>query len=153
MTASILPIRKQLVVGAPIERAFEVFTARMTTWWPETHHVGSSPFVECVVEPRAGGRWYERCEDGSECEWGKVLVWDPPRRLVLAWQLTAEFRYDPALVTEVDVSFTALAAGSTQVDFEHRGLERMGAAAEKVRGMMDGGWGAILDSFVRVAAG
>jgi len=143
------PIRKQLTVAAPIERAFRVFTARMGTWWPRTHHTGSSPMVDCVVEPKPQGRWYERCEDGSESEWGKVLVWEPPRRLVLAWQLGADFQYDPRLVTEVEVVFTELAPGSTRVDFEHRNLERFGAeAAGKLAPMMDEGWGQILGHYV-----
>ena len=101
-------IRKQLIVEAPAERAYRVFSENMGLWWPREHHIGGSPLKDCIVEPRVNGRWYELCEDGSQCDWGKVLTWDPPRRLVLAWQLNSEFKYDPGLVTEVEVSFTSL---------------------------------------------
>ncbi|MEO8699406.1 MAG: SRPBCC family protein [Kofleriaceae bacterium] len=139
-------IKKQLVVEAPAEKAFRVFTANMTAWWPKEHHIGASPLATCVIEPQVDGRWYEVGEDGSECTWGKVLAWDPPRRLVLAWQLSAEFRYDPALATEVEVTFTAISPAQTRVDFEHRHLERLGDPA--VAGGMDAGWGQILGGFV-----
>ena len=82
-----MSIRKQLTLEAPIERAFRVFTASMGTWWPKEHHIGASALKDCVIEPKVNGRWYEIDEDGSTCEWGKVLEWDPPRRLLLAWQL------------------------------------------------------------------
>lgn len=146
-------IRKQLIVEAPAERAYRVFSGSMGLWWPREHHIGGSPLKDCIVEPRVNGRWYELCADGSQCDWGKVLTWDPPRRLVLAWQLNPEFKYDPSLVTEVEVSFTALGPRRTQVDFEHRNLERFGAAAERLRKDMDQGWGQILESFARAAVG
>lgn len=147
-----LSIQKQLVVEAPVERAFRVFTANMTTWWPKSHHIGASPLKTCVIEPRDGGRWYETTEDGQECTWGKVLAWDPPRRLVLAWQLTATYAYDPDFVTEVEVRFTALSPTRTQVDFEHRNLERFGEGAPKQRDSMNQGWGQILDAYATAAA-
>jgi uncharacterized protein YndB with AHSA1/START domain len=148
-----MTIRKQLTVEAPVDRAFRVFTQNMGTWWPRQHHIGASALKDCVIEPRVDGRWYEVGEDGSTCEWGKVLAWDPPRRLVLAWQLNAQFTYDPNLVTEVEVSFTALGPKRTQVDFEHRDLERFGPTADKLRNDMDMGWGQILESFTRNAEG
>src|SRR5262249_13047368 len=76
-------VMKELVVEAPQERAFRVFTERFDTWWPREHHIGKSPLKQAVLEGRQGGGWYELGEDGSRCEWGKVLVWDPPRRVVL----------------------------------------------------------------------
>jgi len=142
-------IRKTLVVDAPAERAFRVFSQNMGSWWPKQHHIGKSPLKECVVEPRPGGRWYEVGEDGSQCEWGKVLTWDPPRRLVLAWQLDENFTYDASLITEVEVSFTVLEPTRTRVDFEHRNLERFGAAAARLRTLMGDGWAGILDAFAR----
>jgi uncharacterized protein YndB with AHSA1/START domain len=90
-------------------------------------------------------------EDGGQCDWGKVLVWDPPRRLVLAWQLDAHFKYDPAFSTEVEVAFTVVGPKRTRVDFEHRQLERFGAAAEGLFKNMGEGWGQILDSFAHTA--
>jgi uncharacterized protein YndB with AHSA1/START domain len=144
-------IRKQLTVEAPQERAFRVFTANIGSWWPKDMHIGASPMRECVIEPQVNGRWYEVGEDGSSCEWGKVLHWEPPRRVLLAWQLNAQFTYDPAFSTEVEVTFTALGPRQTRVDFEHRQLERFGESAGPLRGQMDEGWGRILASFVGVA--
>ena len=144
-----MTIRKQLTVEAPQERAFRVFAANMGSWWPREHHIGNSALKDCVIEPKVDGRWYEVGENGAECEWGKVLAWDPPRRLVLAWQLNAEFRFDPTLVTEVEVTFTLIAPKLTRVDFEHRGLERFGEAAKRLLGEMDTGWGQILESYGR----
>ena len=146
-----MTIRKQLTVDAPADRAFRVFTANMGTWWPREHHIGAAALKDCVIEPKVDGRWYEVGEDGSTCEWGKVLAWDPPRRLLLAWQLNDRFRYDPALVTEVEVTFTVVGPRSTRVDFEHRNLERLGEAAARLRGEMDKGWGQILDNYTRTA--
>ena len=146
-----MAIRKQLTVEAPQERAFRVFTENMGAWWPKEHHIGESPMKQCVVEPNVNGRWYELGEDGSTCDWGRVLAWDPPRRILLAWQLGPDFRYDPALVTEVEVTFTLLGPRSTRVDFEHRNIERFGDAAERLRRDMDTGWGQILESYRRTA--
>jgi uncharacterized protein YndB with AHSA1/START domain len=149
--ALVAPIKKQLVVDAPAERAFRVFTANMGQWWPREHHIGKSALKDCVIEPKVDGRWFERGEDGSECLWGKVLAWDPPKRVVLAWQLDAQWTYDPQLVTEVEVTFTAEGPKRTRVEFEHRNLERFGAKAEEMKKGMDAGWGGILDSYVKAA--
>ena len=153
-TVSIAPVRKTLHVNAQPSRAFEVFTAGMSRWWPPTHTILKSKFKEAVIEPRAGGRWYHIGEDGSQCETGKVQVWDPPGRLVLIWQLDPKWEYDPALVTEVELRFAADGAG-TKVEFEHRHIERMGAGAQVTRDAIDGpgGWSAILDEFRKSAEG
>jgi uncharacterized protein YndB with AHSA1/START domain len=150
-TISPAPVRKSLVVKADVERSFKAFTHRMGSWWPKSKSVGSSPPVEVVVEPRVGGRWYERGEDGSESEWGKVLQWDPPARLVLAWQIDGHWKYNPACLTEVEINFTALGEQQTRIDFEHRHLERLGENAATVRDMLNSGWGSILDLYGRVA--
>jgi uncharacterized protein YndB with AHSA1/START domain len=149
------PVRKSLTVKASPERAFSVFTADFGRWWPRSHSIGTSPLKTAVIEPRPGGRWYQIGEDGSECDWGKVLVWEPPARLVLAWQIGADWRFDPGLVTEVELRFSPEGAGMTRVELEHRHLERMGDAAESVRTAVDSpnGWGLILQSFASAAEG
>ena len=147
------PVRRSIHVDVPRERAFEVFTAGIGRWWPKTHHIGAADIDTLVIEPREGGRWFERDVDGSECEVGKVLVWDPPARLVLAWQLTPEFRYDPNLITEVEVQFIAEGANSTRVELEHRNLERFGDRVDAMRAKIDGpgGWGDLLQLFAQSA--
>jgi Activator of Hsp90 ATPase homolog 1-like protein len=145
----IAPVRKQLVVKVCQSRAFAVFTTQMSQWWPATHSILKSPLKECILEPRVGGRWYAVGEDGSSCQTGYVIAWQPPQALVLAWQINAEWQYDPALVTEVEVRFTAESADTTRIELEHRYLERMGDKAAAARNAVDspGGWGAILESF------
>jgi len=151
----IAPVRKQLVVKASQSRAFAVFTTEMSRWWPATHSILKSPLKECILEPRVGGRWYTVGEDGSSCQTGYVIAWQPPEALVLAWQINAEWQFDPDLVTEVEVKFIAEGADVTRIELEHRYLERMGGKAAEVRNAVDspGGWGAILESFKRRVEG
>jgi uncharacterized protein YndB with AHSA1/START domain len=104
-----------------------------------------------VIEPRAGGRWYEVSENGAEYDWGRVLAWDPPARLVLAWQLTAAFEYDAGFETEVEVTFVA-DGDETVVSFEHRNLERFGDVPELLTGM-DAGWGMLLAGYEKAMGG
>ncbi len=153
-TITVAPVRKSVHVKADAARAFEVFTAGMSRWWPATHSILKVAPKEHVLEPRVGGRWYQVGVDGSVCENGKVLVFEPPHRLVLAWQINAQWQFDPDLLTEVEVRFIEESAGSTRVELEHRHLERMGEKAEAVRASVDapGGWGAILESFKQAAA-
>ena len=146
-TIKLAPVQKTLVVRSDVERAFTVFTSRMGSWWPRSHSTGSAPLVNVIVQPRAGGRWYERGEDGSESEWGKVLQWEPPARVVLAWQLDGTWKYNPACVTEVEINFTALGAQGTRVDLEHRHLERLGDNASAVRELLNSGWGGIIELY------
>jgi len=144
------PIVKRFTVPASPEKAFAVFTDRHGRWWPKTHSIGASPLKEAVIEPRVGGRWYGLLEDGTENMWGDVLAWEPPSRLVLAWRISGQWAYDPNLLTEIEVRFTAQGEGVTRVDFEHRNLERLGEGegALQIRNSMDSGWGLILDAYV-----
>src|SRR4051812_5253443 len=150
-----LAVQRTVTVKAPPERAFSVFTEGMGQWWPlATHHIGTAAPVEVVVEPRPGGRWFERAEDGSECDWGRVLEWEPPRRLLLAWELSADWKYDPALVSEVEVRFEPGSDGGTVVSLEHRGLEGYGERATEMRDIFasQGGWQGMLEAYVTAAA-
>jgi uncharacterized protein YndB with AHSA1/START domain len=148
-------VRRSVTVQAPPERAFEVFTAGMSTWWPmESHHIGEQMAVEVVIEPRAGGRWLERDAAGNECEWGYVTDWDPPRRVLLAWHLTPQFDFDPdpAKATEVEVRFTPR-DGGTLVELEHRGFERHGDTGPGMRRSVadSGGWTELLATYAKAA--
>jgi uncharacterized protein YndB with AHSA1/START domain len=131
------PVRRSVEVAVGRERAFEVFTAGMARWWPRDKSIASSPQTDVVLEPRPGGRWYERGEDGSETEWGRVLAWDPPGRLLLAWQIDADWRYDPDLESEVEVLFHELGPKRTRVAVEHRKLEAFGDKAEVMRELFE----------------
>jgi len=151
--AKVEPVRKHVVIEAPQAHVFNVFTRDIDKWWPREHHIGKSPLKQAILEPRDGGRWYAISEDGSECDTGKVLSWDPPNRVVLAWQITADWQYDPDFVTEVEVTFTAEGPRTTRVDLEHRNLARYGLKAEELRKGIDAptGWGLIFANFARVA--
>jgi uncharacterized protein YndB with AHSA1/START domain len=152
-TIPVAPVRRTLSVAAPPARAFDVFTAEIGLWWPKSHHVSKVEPETVVIEPRAGGRWFERAPDGAECDVGKVLAWEPPSRLLLAWQLDRSFQYQADLVTEVEVRFIAEGERATRVEFEHRKLEAFGEHAEAVRGRIGApaGWPAILELYARYA--
>jgi uncharacterized protein YndB with AHSA1/START domain len=158
MTTQTIPaVRRSVTVNAPIDKAFRVFTAGFATWWPRTHHIGAAELADPVLEQKLGGRWYEKGVDGSECEWGRVLAYDPPHRLLLSWQINGDWKYEPdeSLGSEVEVLFTDLGDGRTQVDLEHRELARHGeAAVEMVKAIGDdqGGWRTILEGFAAAAA-
>jgi uncharacterized protein YndB with AHSA1/START domain len=150
-SAASASVRKSIIVNASVEHAFEVFTAGYDSWWPRSHHIGSSPMIEAVIETRAGGRCFTKQADGTEADWGQVLEWDPPRRLVIAWQITPEWGYQPDLAksSEVEIRFAPVPGGGTRVDLEHRHFERMGPGGEAMRTGVDapGGWGTLLEDF------
>lgn len=142
------PVRRSIFVKAPQSHAFEVFTSGIGDWWPKTHAIGDAELDKPVIEPREGGRWYQLGVDGSECDIGKVLAWEPPSRLLLAWQLDPDWHFDSSLVTEVEVIFTPEREG-TLVELEHRNLERMGERAGEMAEKIGspGGWTAVLQHY------
>jgi uncharacterized protein YndB with AHSA1/START domain len=151
--AETIAVRRAVTVNAPPERAFEVFTAGIASWWPlDKAHIGSQPPTEAVVEPREGGRWFERAADGTECDWGRVLAWDPPHRVLFSWAIGADFKPDPTIATEVEVRFAADGEGATRVELEHRGLEVYGEHAGQMRDTFGspGGWAGMLAGFAKV---
>jgi uncharacterized protein YndB with AHSA1/START domain len=148
-------VRKIVEVEAAQAVAWRVFTERMAAWWPlATYKIGKANAVDAVIEPRVGGRWYERGDDGSTCDWGQVLAWEPHSRLVLSWDISADWRPDPTLKTEIEVRFLAEGKNRTRVEFEHRRLDRFGARRDEMRRIFDteGDWGRLLASFARTAA-
>lgn len=152
--APIPPITGTVTVGLPVATAFRVFTGSITTWWPHDYHIGRVDVAEIVLEPGVGGRWYERGVDGSECDWGRVLVWQPPDRVVFTWQINGswEFDPDPEHASEIDARFTADGPGSTTVTVEHRYFERLvggRAVNDAING--GGGWELLLAGFAESA--
>ena len=149
--------RTFVTVQAPIERAFTVFTDGFDSWWPRSHHIGTAEMAAAVLEPRVDGRWHERGADGSECEWGRVLVWDPPHHVAMSWHLTGAWGYDPdpEKASRVDVRFVAEGDETTRVELEHSGLDRHGSDWTAVRDGIssDGGWTALLADYAQVASG
>ena len=149
-------VSKVITVRAPQEVAWRVFTEQMGTWWPlAMYKIGKVNAVDAVIEPRVGGRWYERGVDGSICDWGSVLVWETPSRLVLSWDINADWQYDPALKTEIEIRFIPESEALTRVELEHRRLNRYGARRAEMREIFDktGDWSRLLASFASTAEG
>ncbi|CAN5235623.1 SRPBCC family protein [soil metagenome] len=144
---TIAPIVRTVTTKASPARAFELFTAHAGAWWGKGQTIGKKDHEVIVIEPRAGGRWYEADAEGTECQWGKVLTWEPPHRLVLAWQLNSQWQYDPDFITELELSFSPADGGGTVVTLEHRDLECFGADAAKHAASLTGGWPKHMDQF------
>jgi uncharacterized protein YndB with AHSA1/START domain len=154
MTQTTDAVTHSVLVPLQAEAAFELFTDRFGEWWPkDSHHILDSP-SDAVLESREGGRWYERSEDGEECDWGSVLEFDRPNRILLAWQLTPEWKFDPdpARRTEVEVTFNAEDDG-TRVTLEHRGFEVHGEAGAAMRESVsgEGGWRQLMELYMNAA--
>jgi len=137
-------IRHGVVVNAPLERAFTVFTERFGDFKPREHNLLGAPIAETVFEPRVGGHIYDRGEDGSLCKWARILAFEPPNRVVFSWDIgpTWQIETDPSRTSEVEVRFTAESAERTRVDLEHRHIERHGEGWQSVAAGVDGdaGW-------------
>jgi uncharacterized protein YndB with AHSA1/START domain len=149
-----IAIRKTITVQASQERAFRVFTEQFNTWWPREHHIGKADLAEAIIEPKVGGRYYERGVDGSECDWGQVLAYDPHDRLVLSWGLQGDWSYDPdpAKASEIEVRFIPEGPDRTRVELEHRHIERHDAPEDVVKGVdSPGGWAGLLVLYAKQA--
>jgi DNA-binding transcriptional ArsR family regulator/uncharacterized protein YndB with AHSA1/START domain len=143
-------VAKTVQVDAPLNVAFDVFIGQR--WWPvHTHHLAEPRGTEVLLEPFEGGRWYERAADGTETDWGIVLAWQPPYRLLLSWQVSPEWTYehDAERASQIEVTFTPEGTDRTRVDFTHRHLERYGDQAERMRRILDGKGGEPLAAFAR----
>ena len=151
-------VRRQVVVEAPVERAFQVFTARFGDFKPREHNLLAAPIAETVFEPRVGGHIYDRATDGSECHWARVLAYEPPDRVVFSWDIgpTWQIATEPENTSEVEVRFIAETPQRTRVELEHRNIDRHGPGWEAVRGGVgdDAGWSLYLERYrALVAAG
>lgn len=146
---------RSVTVNASAENAFTVFTESFASWWPPEHHINPAGYAGAYIEPEVGGRWFERAADGSECDWGRVLEWEPPRRVLLSWHLNGEFEYDPDpdRASEVEVRFVS-DGSSTRVEVEHRKFDRA-VGGERLREGVggSGGWGLLLRRFEDLLAG
>jgi uncharacterized protein YndB with AHSA1/START domain len=146
---SIAPIVRTVQVKAPPARAFAMFAEHIQKWWPKG--IGKAPHVAIVIEPHDGGRWFERDAEGVETQWGVVLAWEPPARMLLGWQINSRWSHDPDCQTEVELTFAPAAGGGTLVTLEHRHLERLGADAAATAERLGGGWAARLADLARYA--
>jgi uncharacterized protein YndB with AHSA1/START domain len=148
----IAPVIKTVRVQAPVAHAFEVFTSGLARWWPPNHGIGKKPVKTVLMEPRKGGRWLEIAEDGTECVVGTIAVWEPPYRLVVVWQINAQWQADATMKSEVDVRFTPDGPDATVVELVHHKFETMGAEAGAVmRAGVSRGWPGLVDRFAREA--
>ena len=149
-------VNRHVVVDAPIATAFEVFTARFGDFKPREHNMLQSPIAQTVFEPRVGGHIYDRGEDGSECRWARILVFEPPDRVVFSWDIgpTWQVETDHALSSEVEVRFVAETEDRTRVELEHRHIDRHGPGWQSVRDGVDNqeGWPLYLDRYAALLA-
>jgi uncharacterized protein YndB with AHSA1/START domain len=132
-------VRKQIVVEAPVERAFAVFTERLGDFKPPEHNMLGAAIEQTVFEPRVGGYIYDRAVDGTECRWARVLAFDPPKRVVFSWDISPQWQIEtePEHTSEVEVQFVAETPERTRVELEHRNIDRHGPGWESVRDGVD----------------
>lgn len=149
-------VRTEIVVEAPAQRAFQIFTERFDRIKPREHNMLGVDIAESVFEPSVGGRVYDRGVDGSECQWGRVLAYDPPDRIVFSWDISPRWQIETDLnrTSEVEVRFIAEGPSRTRVELEHRNLDRHGDGWEGTREGVGGdqGWPLYLDRFAAAIA-
>lgn len=149
-------VTASVVVEAPVEKAFEVFTTGIGTWWHADHHIIEGQLAEMVFEPRVGGNIYDVAVDGSECRWSRVLAYEPPTRVVFSWDIDPQWQLepDPARASEIEVRFVSEGATSTRVELEHRHLDRHGDGWEELAAVMTApdAWRGTLELFAAAVA-
>ena len=150
-------VRRQVIVDAPLDIAFETFTQRFGDFKPPEHNLLGAPIAETVFEPRVGGNIYDRATDGSECRWARILVYDPPDRVVFSWDISPRWQIvsDPSLASEVEVRFIAESPKRTRLELEHRHLDRHGPEWQAVRDGVDNdaGWSLYLTRYADLLGG
>jgi uncharacterized protein YndB with AHSA1/START domain len=152
---TIANVKAAVTVDVPQARAFEVFTRDYASWVPDGQYLSKTRPLAIVIEPKKGGRIFERAADGTEMDWGLVHAFEPSSRFVYGWHLNAMWQFvaDPAQASEVEVRFTPEGPNKTRVELEHRHFERHGEGAENLRAAVasEGGWPLTLDSFAKAA--
>jgi uncharacterized protein YndB with AHSA1/START domain len=155
-SAQATSIRHQVTVDAPIERAFAVFTEDFGRFKPREHNMLAVEIADTVFEPRAGGRLFDRGVDGSECQWARVLAYEPPDRVVISWDISPQWQIetDPEKTSEVEVRFIAEGTDRTRVELEHRNLDRHLDGWQSLREGVDSsdGWPLYLRRYAEVVA-
>jgi len=155
MQAADTSVATSIVVEAPADRAFSVFTEGIATWWPPEHHLVEGELAEMVFEPRVGGHVYDRDVDGGECRWARVLAYEPPHRFVISWDIDLQWELEtyPDRTSEIEVRFVPEGPGRTRVELEHRNLDRHGDGWEQMRAAVrsSDGWDAGLARFAEAA--
>jgi uncharacterized protein YndB with AHSA1/START domain len=147
-TVKIAPVRKSIRVNASAAHAFDVFTSGLGRWWPRDHGIGKMQMKTAIMETHLGGRWYELAQDGTQTKVGKIIIWEPPTRFVLTWDINSQWKPDEKISSEVEVNFIPEGANATRVELEHRKFEQMGAEpGETMRRSVDGGWPRMLERF------
>ncbi len=155
-TSVIAPVRQSVTVPLDVERAFELWVARFDTWWPPEHKTGDEAMESAIIEPHEGGRVYEVGVNGAECDWGRVVTYEPPNRLVVAWQLNGRWQFDPDIdkASEYEVTFDEQPGGNTLVTLVHRNFERHGPDGVGIAAAVAGpdGWPGLIELYAAAAA-
>ena len=141
------PLRLSYEIDCSVEHAFDVWTTRLSTWWPKGHSASGDPDTFVVLEPRLGGRIFERTSDGTEIEWGEITSWQPPTRLGYQWHIAR----DRSAATDVELTFVDLGDNRTRLEIVHAGFERLGAEGAAWREANTAGWGALMPHYIAAA--
>jgi Activator of Hsp90 ATPase homolog 1-like protein len=141
------PLNLSFEIDCTVEHAFEIWTTRLSTWWPKGHSASGDPHTVAMLEPRLGGRIFERTSDGTEIDWGVITIWNPPSQLGYEWHITR----DRSEATDVLLNFVDLGDDRTRLDIVQSGWERLGAQGAAFRNANTGGWNALIPSFVAAA--
>ena len=144
---SIEPLRLSFEIDCPSDHAFTVWTTRLSSWWPKGHSASGDPGTVVTLEPRLGGRIFERTADGTEIEWGEITTWNPPAQLRYLWHINR----DRSDATDVELTFVDNGDGTTRLEIVHSGWERLGSEGLAWRNANTAGWNALVPSFIAAA--
>jgi uncharacterized protein YndB with AHSA1/START domain len=141
------PLRLSYEIDCPAEHAFDVWTTRISAWWPSGHSASGDPDTRVMLEPRLGGRIFERTPDGTEIDWGEITLWSPPSRLGYQWHIAR----DRSDATDVELNFVDVGGGRTRLDIVHTGWDRLGADGPAWRSANTNGWDSLMPRYIAAA--